>query len=83
MFTNVQKPKENVKIIRKSKNIKINTKEVFYVEICKTPGGSPIILTLLVVKGNKKGPILVVSGGVHGLLGRRPACHADLPPSSR
>ena len=48
------------------KNIKINTKEVFYVEICKTPGGSPIILTLLVVKGNKKGPILVVSGGVHG-----------------
>ena len=48
------------------KNIKLNTKKVFYIEICKTPGGSPIILTLLVVKGRKKGPTLVVSGGVHG-----------------
>ena len=42
------------------KNIKLNTKKVFYIEICKTPGGSPIILTLLVVKGRKKGPNLTI-----------------------
>ena len=48
------------------KKIQKNTKKVFFIEISKTPGGSPINLTLLVVKGNKNGPILVVTGGVHG-----------------
>ena len=43
-----------------------NTKKVFIEEICLTPGGSPINLTLLVVKGKNSGPTLVVSGGVHG-----------------
>ena len=46
--------------------IKINTKDVFTQQISKTAGGSPINLTLLVIKGKKKGPVLVVSGGVHG-----------------
>ena len=43
-----------------------NTKDVFKVEICKTAGGSIVNLTLLVVKGEENGPVLVVSGGVHG-----------------
>ena len=43
-----------------------NTKKVFIEEICQTPGGSPINLTILVVKGKNLGPTLVVSGGVHG-----------------
>ena len=53
----------------KIKGLKINEKKIFNVDIDKTSGGNSIKLTVLVVKGQNKGstgPILTVSGGVHG-----------------
>ena len=43
-----------------------NTKEALRVDITTTPGGMPIRQTVLVVGGEQAGPLLVVSGGVHG-----------------
>ena len=43
-----------------------NTKEALYLNITTTPGGMPIRQTVLVVGGKEPGPVLVVSGGVHG-----------------
>jgi len=42
------------------------TKESLYLEITQTPAGMPVRQTALVVGGQKPGPVLVVSGGVHG-----------------
>ncbi len=42
------------------------TKEAMYVDITTTPGGIPIRQTILTVGGGKPGPLLFVSGGVHG-----------------
>jgi len=43
-----------------------DTKEALYLEITHTPAGMPIRQAALVIGGHKAGPLLVVSGGVHG-----------------
>ncbi len=43
-----------------------DTKEALYLEITQTPAGMPIRQTALVVGGHKPGPLMIVSGGVHG-----------------
>jgi len=43
-----------------------DTKEALYLDVTLTPGGMPIRQTVLVVGGMEPGPVLLVSGGVHG-----------------
>jgi len=43
-----------------------NKKKALRVDVTTTPGGIPIRQTVLVVGGGEAGPLLVVSGGVHG-----------------
>lgn len=50
----------------KVNEFKKNTKEKRFIQIGKTPGGNSVKLTLLVVNGKKKVPIITVTGGVHG-----------------
>ena len=42
------------------------TKAVFYLDVTSTAGGLPIRQTVLVVGGVEPGPVLLLSGGVHG-----------------
>ena len=48
------------------RGIERNTKEALYLQVTTTPGGMPIRQTVLVIGGAKAGPVLLVSGGVHG-----------------
>ena len=48
------------------REIERSTKEALYLDVTLTPGGMPIRQTVLVVGGTEPGPVLVVSGGVHG-----------------
>jgi predicted deacylase len=41
-------------------------KEALYLEVTHTPAGMPIRHTALTIGGVRSGPVLVVSGGVHG-----------------
>ena len=43
-----------------------NSKTVLRVEISKGEKGEAVQQTLLVIRGNKDGPILLLTGGVHG-----------------
>ena len=43
-----------------------DTKEAIYLDITTTPAGLPVRQTALIVGGQTPGPVLVVSGGVHG-----------------
>ena len=43
-----------------------NHKTVLRVEISKDEKGEAVQQTLLVIRGNKDGPILLLTGGVHG-----------------
>ena len=43
-----------------------NSKTILRVEISKDEKGEPVQQTLLVIRGNKDGPILLLTGGVHG-----------------
>lgn len=48
------------------REIERDTKKVVYLDVTLTPGGTPIRQTILVIGGRRAGPVLVVSGGVHG-----------------
>ncbi len=48
------------------RQIKPGTKEALYLDVTFTPGGAPIRQTLVAVGGEEPGPVLLVSGGVHG-----------------
>jgi predicted deacylase len=48
------------------RSIERNTREAIYLEVTSTPGGMPIRQTVLVIGGAEPGPVLLVSGGVHG-----------------
>ena len=41
-------------------------KTILRVEISTDEQGEPVQQTLLVIRGNKAGPILLLTGGVHG-----------------
>jgi len=43
-----------------------NTKQALHLDVATTPGGTPIRQTVLTVGGAKPGPLMVVSGAVHG-----------------
>ena len=43
-----------------------NTKEALYLDVTWSPAGMPIRQTAVVIGGRGPGPVLVVSGGVHG-----------------
>ena len=47
-------------------DIQRDTKETNYLDITSTPGGIPIRQTVLTIGGAEPGPVLLVSGGVHG-----------------
>ncbi len=49
-----------------TRKIERDTKDIVYLDVTCTPGGTPIRQTILVVGGRRAGPVLVVSGGVHG-----------------
>jgi len=49
-----------------SRAVERNTKEALQLEVTSTPGGMPIRQTVLVIGGAEPGPVLLVSGGVHG-----------------
>jgi predicted deacylase len=48
------------------REIEQDTKEAIYLDTMLTSGGMPVRQTVLVVSGTEPGPVLVVSGGVHG-----------------
>lgn len=48
------------------REIERNTKEALYLNIAMGPGGTVIRQTALLIGGRQSGPLLVVSGGVHG-----------------
>lgn len=48
------------------REVKSNSKESLYLEVATTPGGMSIRQTVLTIRGVEPGPVLLVSGGVHG-----------------
>ena len=48
------------------REIERGVKEALYLDVTLTPGGMPLRQTVLVVGGTEPGPVLLVSGGVHG-----------------
>ena len=46
--------------------IQRNSKQTLQLDVATTPGGTPIRQTVLTVGGAEPGPLMVVSGGVHG-----------------
>jgi predicted deacylase len=49
-----------------ARSVQRNTKQALYLDVTSTPGGMPIRQTVLTVGGAEPGPLMVVSGGVHG-----------------
>ncbi len=48
------------------RKVEPGSKESLYLDITSTPGGMSIRQTVLTIGGDEPGPVLVVSGGVHG-----------------
>ena len=49
-----------------ARGISRNRTEALQLEVALTPAGLPILQTVVVVGGSQPGPVLLVSGGVHG-----------------